>query len=1353
MTPRLFRCLGLAALVASLLGSARGGDVVINEIHYDSEKNTVREEFIELHNAGEAVVELAGWRLADAVEYTFEAGARLEPGGYVVVAENPETLAETLGFARALGPYAGRLSNDGEQIVLLDAEGAVVDEVEFDAGFPWPYSANGEGSSMELIHPSLDNDLGGSWRPSGLVHRPFKEREFFVEGGDASWRMRKATSEPPPDWMQLGFTEDDTWTTVETPVGFGDDDDATVLDDMQNAYSGVYLRRSFSIAEGDEIPQQIKLSLYFDDGVVAWINGREVARIRAPEGEPPPFDATASRSHEAREFEDVVLNGAGDLLRVGENLIAVHALNVTLGSNDFSIDARLFVPGSEDFEGQIISPPTPGVENTVRAENAPPQVRQVDTRVRQPVAGESNVVTAKVTDPDGVASVELHFQIVPPGSYIPAELPVPVSALISNAETPREPNPAFEDPANWTSVRMVDNGAGGDEVAGDDVYSAPLPGQPNRTLVRYRITVADSAGESVRVPYRDDPSLNFAYFVYDGVPDYHAETSILREPTTHAAEKLASVPVYTLITRDEDLRTCIAASSGQQIPQGRPARFSFNWEGAFVHDGYVYDHIRYRLRGANGRYQVPSGNPANTAGKRHWRFRFHKGNFLRARDRFGRRYPTRWRVLNTGRMFGNRIDGNWGLGDQVNDIIWNAYGVPAAEGHVFHWRVVRGEEEAPAGDGGQYLGDFFGIARAFENYDVRFLEAHDLPKGNLYKLVNQTRVGLEQQRYQAADAVDDGSDHNNIESRLRSNASDEWLLAHVNYERWYRYHAVVQAIRHYDYWPEANKNAAWYFEPDYNEANGFRGRMWTLPFDTDATWGPNWNEGRDRPFDAITSKPEFQKDYRNHVREVRDLLWQRDQLELIIRHVAAFMDPLEEADIDRWRNGPPAAGRQYFGAASQRSLEGKVADMLRFAFDGGSWPGGSVGRGGRAAFLDQFADGRDRRNLPETPVVEFVGSEGFPMDDLSFATTEFADPQGVETFAAMRWRIAEVTSIPDAGSVPLDDPVWTSAPIRFELEPTWESSELDRFEARFQFPFDVVDVGSHYRVRVRMKDDTNLWSHWSAPVEFVAGAPSSPILEIDDLRITEIMYNPIGGSDYEFIELQNKGAATLDLTRTRFVDGVEFDFAEGDVPELGPGEIVVIVRDRSAFESRYGADAVAIAGEFSSRLANGGEQLKLAFGKSFPILDFVYDDVWYPETDGGGASLTIVDVDGPTEAWGTAEAWRPSAIEHGTPGAVDGPVGDGHLRPGDVNADGSLNTTDAIALLRILFVDVPIELPCAGDDPNSGTNLTLLDFDGGGSINVTDAIALLRYLFMRGPAHVAGRECRSVAGCEDACVP
>ena len=682
-----------------------------------------------------------------------------------------------------------------------------------------------------------------------------------------------------------------------------------------------------------------------------------------------------------------------------------------------------------------------------------------------------------------------------------------------------------------------------------------------------------------------------------------------------------------------------------------------------------------------------------------------------------------------------------------------AYGLPALYGHSFHWRVVTGEDEAPAGPDGQYFGDFYGLARAFENYDAQFIDAHGLEKGNLYKLVNQTKNGIEQQRYQAPNAVDDGSDHNNIESRLRSSQPDAWVEAHVNWDKWYRYHAVAQAIRHYDYWPDANKNAAWYFEPSYTEANGFLGKLWTLPFDTDATWGPNWNAGQDRQYETIFAsggKLEFQKDYRSCIREVRDLLWQPDELHKVIRQTAAMIKPLEQPDIDRWRSAPAAAGRQYFGAANQRDLEGKAADMMRFAFTGGSWPGGTVGAGGRAAFLDSFSASRDGRNLPETPAIEYIGDARFAMDDIRFRSSAFADPQGDDSFGAMAWRIAEITPIDNPGRVALTDPAWRIEPVKLEFETLWTSGPIP-FTPEMRIPEEVLRPGRFYRVRVRMQDDTRLWSHWSDPIEFQTAAPLAPSAEQGALRVSEIMYNPENDDEYEYIELQNIGGAPIDLEKIRFDDGIEFAFADSDVKELPAGAYVVVVKDRDVFATRYDTAEILIAGEYRGQLSNGGETVRIIQGASRLIQEFTYDDLWFPPTDGDGFSLVAANVEDELSKWSEAEGWRSSNERGGSPGQDDASEVGGLQILGDINQDNTLNITDGIGLLQFLFSAAGRPLPCGDGTLSDPANVSLLDLNADQAVNLSDGISLLQYLFANGPGPAGGTGCRAVPGCSTTC--
>ena len=1054
--------------------------------------------------------------------------------------------------------------------------------------------------------------------------------------------------------------------------------------------------------------------------------------VQGREGE-LAFDAEARGGREAR-WTPVALPNPG-VFRGGENLVAIHGFNTSLRSSDVSIDMELYSPGTEDEDPNALLPPSPGTRNTVYSANPAPQVRQVDHSPAQPAADEPLLVTAKITDPQGLAAVSLKYQVVLPGSYIPAFLAHPHNILISRPTQEHEPNPDFEDPASWTSLQMSDDGRDGDETANDDIYSVLVPGRNNRTLLRYRITAADTSGAEVTVPYKDDPSLNFAAFFYNGAPAYTASRASVHPGGTghtYSVEEMNVLPVYTLITTAADMTHCIGYSSGVRIPKSNePARDHFNWEGAFVYDGEVYDHVRYRLRQANDRY--------GGSGKRSMRIRFPKGSYLKARDNYGKRYPTRWRTLNTGKMFDNKRVGNFGVTETMNAMLWNMAGVPAPHFNTFHFRVIDGADEVPAGSNGQYLGDFWGMFNGIEDYDPRFLDAHGLEDGNLYKLKDGQFNGNDLRRNQGRYAITTDADFQNIRRNLRPQRNAEWLDAHVNYDRWYPYHAVVEGIRHYDFRPadSHSKNRAWYFEPD--ERSNF-GRLWTMPWDSDASWGPNWNSGVDYSKDAIFGgggKPEYKQKYRNFLREFRDLIWTQPVLNQMIDDLAERIETFSMADRDRWRNAPAQAGRQDFGA-----LGTKINDMKRFAFI--SWSGStgpSVPAGGRARHLENLANAEgDRTRIPATPTVVSAGLENFPANMLLFNTQAFADPQD-DAFAAMRWRLGETT--PSGAPFDPDDP------RIYEWPATWEL-ETEQFSPLLMIPRSAVQIGRTYRVRLKVKDDTERWSHWSDAVEFTVSAPTAPDPVQSSLRITELMFNPRGDEGFEFIELQNIGNQTIDLSEIHFSEGIGFSFAGSAVEELPPGEYVVIVRNGPAFASRYDTAGMLIAGEYSGRFSNGGEQVVLSFGSAETILDFEYDDEWYPPADGKGFSLVIRDPLAAPESWNDPASWRLSDFRNGSPGREDTEALGGRQRPGDSNQDGVIDISDGFSMVRRLFVDNAAPLPCEGSLQEGG-NLALFDVNGDSSFDLSDAIYLLGYLFQGGPGPGLGDECLRLADCLDAC--
>jgi hypothetical protein len=1093
--------LSKSVLILCLVSSTARSEIVINEVHYEPLNKLELQEFVEIFNSGPESVDLSNWSFTEGIEFAFPQGTNLEPQAYLVIAEHTPTLSAVYGAA-SIGPFGGSLSNDGERVELSDAGGDQVDAVDYRIQFPWPLDSSGQGSSMELLNPGIDNSLGGSWKAS---------------------------------------------------------------------------------------------------------------------------------------------------------------------------------QGS----------PTPGLINSVFAENPPPQIRQVNHSPQQPNATDTVRITAKVTDPEGVAQVYATYQVVTPNNYIPAEIPLTVGQLVANPFQPRTQNPDFENPANWTQVLMRDDGTFGDEVAFDSIFTAELPPRGHRTLVRYRIEAFDRGvpSASVRAPFADDPSLNFAYFVYDGVPPYTPTDQTVHPEGlghTYSVETLTSIPVYHLMTRNVDTIQCMAYDDSFEIPSSnRTARSAFNWEGAFIYDGVVYDHIRYRLRGHNQRYQLKQ--------KRNMRFRFNRGHYFQAKDQKGREYPTQWRTLLFAKGYGPRNVGNFGLAESMNNFLFNLTGTPAPFTHFIHYRVLDSAEEAPMGSGGQYQGDFWGLFLAMEDYDSRFLDAHNLEKGNLYKLTDGQTTAISQLRYQAKDAVAGGQDYNNIRSGLHPAATLDWMKDYVDWESWYRYEAVQQAIRHYDLgvYPDrenafapadtpALKNIAWYFRPDPLQPLG---KLVPLPWDSEQSWGENGaHQGWDMPLYAVIDpqitdgrakvdytggprqKEELYIGYRNTLREFRDLIWNEEVLPPLIDRYAAIIADIVPADRDRWKDHPFTGGEiSDFGP-----MEDKAEDMKVYAFVGGThWPvldrpnTSNVAPGGRALELDERSDyGGDDTSIPDKPTVTAIGDPGFPADDLRFETSDFSDPQGAGTFAALRWRLGEVTD----ASAPVYDPA--ADPI-YEWTEVWTSGDLAALQNQVQIPSASVEAGHTYRVRSRMKDNTGRWGHWSDPVEFTVAqqATASP----GDIIVSEFLGNANGNDDdKEWIELFNTTDTDIDIRGWRILDNeTDSHTIAAGAPVTVPSKGYLVLGESSNAAVNGGAPVDYVYNN-DITLGNNADEIILMVGDTI-VFSLGYGDftagpnaiqrtIASPPEGGAALGMSLDYCEGPVDFWVSQISPYGTNSDLGTPGADNNDV-------------------------------------------------------------------------------------------------
>ncbi len=140
-------------------------EIVITEIMYNPpESGTDSIEFIELYNNSDQSVDLLGFEFTEGVDYVFPSMI-VNPGEYIVVCADSTAFNNTFGLS-ANQWTDGALSNGGEDIILVDSNGVLVDSVYYDDQLPWDTLPDGYGPSLTFCNPNLDNALAENWSAS-----------------------------------------------------------------------------------------------------------------------------------------------------------------------------------------------------------------------------------------------------------------------------------------------------------------------------------------------------------------------------------------------------------------------------------------------------------------------------------------------------------------------------------------------------------------------------------------------------------------------------------------------------------------------------------------------------------------------------------------------------------------------------------------------------------------------------------------------------------------------------------------------------------------------------------------------------------------------------------------------------------------------------------------------------------------------------------------------------------------------------------------------------------------------------------------------------------------------------------
>jgi hypothetical protein len=145
-------------------------EIVINEINYNSSDEAEAGDWVELHNYSTTAIDVSGWVYKDeddTHEFIIPDGVSISANGYLVLSNDTTAFKEihpNVTFVK--GEVDFGLAGGSDQVRIYNANGSLIDMVEYDDESPWPAEADGTGYTLSLKAIDSDNSLAASWEAS-----------------------------------------------------------------------------------------------------------------------------------------------------------------------------------------------------------------------------------------------------------------------------------------------------------------------------------------------------------------------------------------------------------------------------------------------------------------------------------------------------------------------------------------------------------------------------------------------------------------------------------------------------------------------------------------------------------------------------------------------------------------------------------------------------------------------------------------------------------------------------------------------------------------------------------------------------------------------------------------------------------------------------------------------------------------------------------------------------------------------------------------------------------------------------------------------------------------------------------
>ncbi len=183
------------------------GKLAVSELNYHSDSTRNSGDWIEFHNYGNGALNISGWRFSDGViyhNYVFPESTIIQPGDYLVVAEDTLKFHSQHPGIPVLGPLEFSFSNSNETLSLFNYSNDLTLSVHYDDSIPWPIAADGYGRTLEFLNDTLNPSIPENWFAGciggspGEAYSACEEEIIFSE-----INYQSALTTDAGDWVEL----------------------------------------------------------------------------------------------------------------------------------------------------------------------------------------------------------------------------------------------------------------------------------------------------------------------------------------------------------------------------------------------------------------------------------------------------------------------------------------------------------------------------------------------------------------------------------------------------------------------------------------------------------------------------------------------------------------------------------------------------------------------------------------------------------------------------------------------------------------------------------------------------------------------------------------------------------------------------------------------------------------------------------------------------------------------------------------------------------------------------------------------------------------------------------------------